>query len=298
MQSIQRLTSRVQLRFKLQRRWVSDYTTTHHDKNVLILGSSGALGSTIVSHLKQHYGCTIIGADIAAAEDSLSLDAFLPLSPNDTASALHAGLKSLDKGTGNLKLNAIICANGGFLEDDDKNPASGHARMMEMNYYPVVAASSLLSQYITKEQGLFCAVGATSALAPSPPYQTAYGASKVAVHHLLHSIGVMTKLGLGGSRSIKKSNEAIQRIKSNEYLDTLTVVGILPGVLDTDSNRNNISEKDSKLWTKPIDLAVEIGRWVFRPEFRPHSGALVKALTKRVKDGDGANYKTVFNLVR
>jgi len=265
---------------------------------VLILGSSGALGSTVASYLKQQFGCTIIGADIAATEHSHSLDAFLPLSPNDTASTLQTGMKSLHSGTNDLKLDAIICANGGFIEDDEIDPSSSHSRMMEMNYHPVVAASSLLSQYITKEQGLFCAIGATSALAPAAPYQTAYGSSKVAVHYLLHSLGVMTGLGLGGSRSMKKSDEAIQRMKMNEYLDTLTVVGILPGVLDTASNRKNTSEKDRKLWTKPIDLAMEIGRWVCRPEFRPHSGALVKALTKRVTNQNGVSYKTDFHLVR
>ena len=54
-------------------------------------------------------------------------------------------------------------------------------------------------------------------------------------------------------------------------------------------------DADGRLWTKPIDLAREIGRWVSQPESRPHLGALVKALTRRVKREDGG--RTEFHLV-
>lgn len=278
------------------------YATTHHEKKkVLILGSNGALGSAVASHLKQHHNCLTIGADITTAEpypSSTSLDAFLLLSPSDTAATLRSGMRTLHNDSDDLKLDAIICTNGGFAEDCSDDPSSTHLQMMQTNYHPVVAAASLLSTYISKHKGLFCAIGATAALAPSAPNHTAYGSSKAAVHHYLHSLGVMTGLGLGGSRAIKKSTRAVQRMKENEYLDTLTVVGILPGVLDTEGNRSAVQDTDTRSWTKPIDLATEIGHWISRPEFRPHSGSLVKALTRRVSGQDGEEYKTEFHLVR
>jgi len=278
-----------------------NYATTHHEKKkILIIGSNGALGSAVASHLKQHHNCLTIGADITATEPSASssLDAFLLISPNDTASTLQSGMRTLHNDTDPLQLDAIICTNGGFAEDCSTNPSSTHLQMMQTNYHPVIAAASLLSTYMAKQQGLFCAIGATAALAPSAPNQTAYGASKAAVHHYLHSLGVMTGLGLGGSRAIKKTNHAIQRMKENEYLDTLTVLGILPNLLDTEANRNTMPDTNADSWTKPMDLAMEIGHWISRPEFRPHSGSLLKALTKKVSGQDREEYRTEFHLVR
>lgn len=275
-----------------------NYATTRHDKKVLVVGSNGTLGSAVVSHLKEHHNCLIIGSDIVETDISPSLDAFLLLSPNDTMATLQSGMRSLHDGTDDLNLDAIICTNGGFAEDCSTDPSSTHLQMMQVNYHPVVAAASLLPEYITKRQGLFCAIGATAALAPSAPNITAYGSSKAALHHYLNSLGVTSGLGLGGSRAMKKSNEAIQKMRSNEYLDTLTVAGILPSVLDTEENRRIMGGKDRKLWTKPMDLAVEIGRWVSRPEFRPHSGSLMKALTRKVGVEGNEDYKTEFHLVR
>jgi len=267
-------------------------------KTVLILGSSGTLGSTVASHLKQNHNCLTIGADITAPNPSSPLDAFLLLSPTDTTSTLQSGIQSLHTDTTDLQLDAIICTNGGFTLDDPTNPSLTHQQMMTLNYHPVVAAAALLPRYMTTHQGLFLAMGASAALAPSAPTHTAYGASKAAVHHYLHSLGVMTGLGLGGSRAIKKSSEELKRIQANEYLDSLTVLGLLPHVLDTEVNREAMPDVDGRLWTKPMDLAREIGRWVSRPEFRPHSGSLVKALTRRVKGEDGDGCKTEFHLVR
>lgn len=81
------------------------------------------------------------------------------------------------------------------------------------------------------------------------------------------------------------------------------MVGVLPSVMDTPYNRSGISNekegKEAKLWTPPMDIAREIGRWVVRPELRPHSGSLVKVLTrKKGTRNDGDSYETEFHLVR
>ena len=119
------------------------------------------------------------------------------LSPTDTSSTLQSRIQSLHE---NLILDAIICTNGGFTLDDLANPTLTHHQMMSSNYHHVVAAAEFLPRYMTSHQGLFCAMGAIAALAPAAPTHTAYGASKAAVRHYLHSLGVMTGLGLGDNR--------------------------------------------------------------------------------------------------
>ena len=73
-------------------------------------------------------------------------------------------------------------------------------------------------------------------------------------------------------------------------LDTMSVVGILPTTIDTPSNRQANPTADTDGWTKPHDIAVEIGRWVDAPQLRPHSGALVKVTS--TEEG------SIFDIVR
>lgn len=125
-------------------------------KTVLVLGSSGALGSSVSRYLSREVGCTVIGADIVPEQPSdfnmdWELDAFLQL-PSASASkskkgggaattttpsvtelsvALYEGIQDIlarsreDNGDedGNNDsevsggLDAIICANGGWSGD-------------------------------------------------------------------------------------------------------------------------------------------------------------------------------------
>ena len=124
-------------------------------KTALILGSSGCLGSALVSHLSsrskstsQRSDITVIGADCVEPSseqlDNHLLDAFIPLphpSTNptlaETTRELCLGLKELDDLSGSpgrwydgssgpdsgLTLDAIICASGGW--EGDPPSASG-----------------------------------------------------------------------------------------------------------------------------------------------------------------------------
>ena len=120
--------------------------------------------------------------------------------------------------------------------------------------------------------GLFVVMGATAALAPTPG-MLAYGLSKNAVHHVVQTLGTKGEL-----------------VKSAE---PATVIAILPSMLDTPANRSHSPEvTDYGHWTKTKDIAEEIGRWITTPDFRPHSGSLVKVFPD--KSGKGA----VFRLAR
>ena len=125
--------------------------------------------------------------------------------------------------------------------------------------------------------GLFVIIGASAALSPTPG-MLGYGSAKSAAHHYLQSLGPT----------------------SQEENDTASV-GILPLMIDTPANRAMLgAEKDagndrySKM-VNPMHIANEIGEWIQHPHLRPHSGSLVKVISKNRRDGSGG---AAFHLVR
>jgi NAD(P)-dependent dehydrogenase (short-subunit alcohol dehydrogenase family) len=312
-------------------------------KTALVLGSSGCLGSTVVGTLSRTFGrggISIIGSDcvrpdLEADADQQLLDAFLPL-PNPStdpscgkmATELLLGLKELDDlsrssggggsdADGGLKLDAIICASGGWEGDpptvdvdalkSDLDPndsleermliadamAHGDAaeRMVRMNLYPILAAGRAMDRYMAP-QGLFVAIGAAAALAPTPSMY-AYGAAKAAVHHYVQTLGASSGPGTGVGHKAQRKKASIELRRDREYLDNLTALAVLPSVIDTPTNRRFAEPgADVDAWTKPEAIAEEIAKWLDRPYLRPNSGALIKVQSGK-KGGDA-----VFNLVR
>lgn len=99
----------------------------------------------------------------------------------------------------------------------------------------------------------------------------------------------MTGEALATKAQRKKSRE-MRRGAQNEYLDELTVVGILPTMIDTPTNRRFAEEgTDFTRWTQPIDIAKEIGNWIEEPPVRPHSGSLIKVTPN--SSGEGAQFQ-------
>jgi len=290
----------------------------------LILGSSGTLGSAIASYLKRHHDFIIIGSDLhLPSKDRIEcIDAFIQLEKvkdsrngskisstsnddevvsfditmNDLTQGLKNGMKDLVGNDDNLlELDAIICASGGFAMDDDDDDnndnQSVYENMMKMNFYPILAANEIAKEYMTTSNpGLFVAIGASAALTPAPG-MFAYTSSKNAAHYYIQSIGALTGKALAKEhKSVRKDDLGKYIRRQNQYLDTMTALAILPSMLDTKANRDALPGDDFSTWTKPIDIAREIGSWVDTPATRPHSGSLVKAVTK---DGE-----TNFTLAR
>ena len=119
------------------------------------------------------------------------------------------------------------------------------------------------------------AIGATPALSATPGMM-GYGLSKAATHHIVQTLGACT----GKSMETKTKRKAGRHFRQfAENLDTLSVVGVLPTTIDTPTNRTGMPDADFTKWTKPRDIAEEIGRWAMNPPLRPHSGSLVKVAT-------------------
>jgi len=208
-------------------------------------------------------------------------------------------------------LDAIICASGGWkgdpepiledseTDDQDKGGIFGSERRMEqdatqyveaidtmrrMNLDPVLAAGYIAQQYMNPN-GLVVVIGATAALSPTPG-MLGYGLAKAASHHFVQTLGACT----GKSVVSKATRKAGRKVRRHlDALDTMTVVGILPTTIDTSANRKARPKENFDQWTKPYDIASEIGHWMKTPALRPHSGALVKVRPNL--DGPGATFE-------
>ena len=214
------------------------------------------------------------------------------------------------------ELDAVICVAGAWEGDppivESDSPkrlwlaegAAAYAEsiytMMGKNLYPVLAAGYASQHYMTASEnsgrdeygefvggndgGLFVAIGATAALGGTPG-MLGYGLSKVATHHYLRTLGEST--GKAVTTKSKRRETRTLRL-SSDYLQRLSVVGILPTTIDTQANREAMPDANFGEWTKSIDVAKEIGLWLEEPSLRPHSGSLVKVHPRK---GGGAEFR-------
>lgn len=298
----------------------NEFNSSEKTKTALVLGSSGCLGKTVTDHLGKYLDMQVIGADVVNLDNgdkdsssSSSLDAFVPIPTweqhpgvGDVTEALVRGLCDvLDE---DEEIDVIICASGGWEGDPELSNAHttnqeeyiaeakayGNTidKMMEKNLFPVLASGYAADRFMA-EEGLFVVIGATAALSPTPGMM-GYGLSKVGAHHFVQTMGEISGKSLT-TKSRRRKARSLR--KDKEYLDTLSIVGILPTTLDTPSNRNAMPHADFTQWTKPQDIANEIGKWIQMPPLRPHSGALVKVFPTTTKTGSGSSGAS-FNVVR
>lgn len=158
-------------------------TTPKETKNILVIGSSGILGKTLVSHFGTKHSWNVLGADILM-DSSTKGDKYIQL-PKDGSMAeltaeLYRGVSIHLQGGNNHrnKLDAIVCASGGWAGDvdmadmmenhlADANNSSGSGdvdmeeeyarqsaevceRMMRMNYFPIVAGSQVGRRFMKR----------------------------------------------------------------------------------------------------------------------------------------------------
>lgn len=255
-------------------------TKPRDNQTALVLGSNGALGSAIASHLKQINGndLTIIGADVTPMQECEGVDAFISLRGGNAEVVSEDLVKGFqDLFDSKPEFDALICANGGFAMDNS-DAAEG---LMEMNFEPCAAAcSAAILDYISDDEALFVAFGATLALkeVDSDSPMKKYIESKRDVHELVQRLGSAT------GKAIKKSKrmENVELRKRYRCLSGLTAVAILPSTLDTETNRKAMKPSEEELgrWTKLDQIAREIGTWMKLKDLRPSSGHLIKCVTE------------------
>lgn len=136
-------------------------------------------------------------------------------------------------------------------------------------------------------------MGASAALSPTPG-MVGYGLSKTAAHQFVQTLGATTGKAVVPKKKRKEGRRA--RIHG-EYLDSLTAMAILPTTIDTPANRKANPKGRFDKWTKPMEIAKEIGNYIEHPALRPHSGSLVKVVSKSGNQEDGSS-GTEFHLAR
>jgi len=122
--------------------------------------------------------------------------------------------------------------------------------MWEMNLLSSLVASRVAAESLSKD-GLLVLTGSAAATKPTPD-MIGYGLAKAATHHLVRS--------LSQSKAVP------------------CAVAILPGTLDTASNRKYMANEDKSGWT-PLNFVAELLlRWS-NGDQKPKSGSLIHLKT-------------------
>ncbi|GKY97339.1 hypothetical protein MPSEU_000692300 [Mayamaea pseudoterrestris] len=290
------------------------FMSQHTKQTVLVLGSSGALGSVVSKHLSSHM--TVVGADVVEIPSSFTgdweLDGFITLPRDGDLTEMTLQLvrgvnhflngSSSSSSSSQSGLDAIVVASGGWSpdlkEDAQRQPTTEQLLednviaycstiddMRRKNLNPCLA-SGYVAQHFMNPFGLFVVIGATAALQPSPG-MLGYGLSKAAAHYYVQTLGACTKQSLD-SKSVRKVGT---KARQGKHTDTLSVIGILPTTIDTDANRRAFPHGDYKDWVRPVDIATKIASWIDEPALRPHSGSLVKV--RPAEQQQGASFELV-----
>eukprot|EP01088_Endostelium_zonatum_P021737 TRINITY_DN8791_c0_g1_i1.p1 TRINITY_DN8791_c0_g1~~TRINITY_DN8791_c0_g1_i1.p1 ORF type:complete len:248 (+),score=41.73 TRINITY_DN8791_c0_g1_i1:23-766(+) len=228
---------------------------SQQNKNVLIYGGSGQLGTNIVQYFNSKGWSTfsVDFKDNPQATWNSALNA--QSSTKDNTASVTKALK-----TNNVELHAVICVAGGWLMGSVKDDSifEGVDKMFNFNVQSAIAASHLAANFL-QPGGLLVLTGAQAALGPTPS-MVAYGITKAATHHLIASIA--------GSESGVPQNTS--------------VVGIVPICLDTATNRQSMPNANFANWTPLSELADKLYQWSEGKD-RPTSGTLVTVETKDSK---------------
>lgn len=225
--------------------------STASGKAVLVIGGNGALGQSVVNVFNKG-GWYTVSSDIA---QSSSAGKSIMLKPGPLEAQLSQLHGELDK---NVKFDVVVCAAGGWVggnaEDMDQFVQGMH-QMTDMCLNPALMACNIAANKLNNT-GLLVLTGAAAALNPTPG-MLAYGVVKAATHHLVRS---MAAKGSGLPFDAK-------------------VVGVLPKILDTPSNRKFMAEgTDTSSWTPTDDVAEAVLKWV-NDKDACKSGQLLEAVT-------------------
>lgn len=208
---------------------------SHPMKNILIYGSSGALGKSLVKTFNKHNWATI-GIDLTK---NLDLHHSIIMEPS-TASFedKHNFIKSqLDPIIKSTKLDGILCVAGGWYGGSLSSPTflSDANKINHQSLKTSLISAKLAYDYL-KPNHLLLLTGAYSALNITPT-MLAYGVYKNAVHQLARSL----------------------HDPSSDFRGKC--VCILPRTLDTKANRDAMPTANFKNWTDLDVLSDKIYQW-------------------------------------
>ena len=148
------------------------------------------------------------------------------------------------------RLDALLNIAGGFVWQTVDDPEPAWSRMFALHLSTAVNACRAALPYLkASPDGRIVNVGANGALKAAAG-MGAYAASKSGVHRLTESLA--------------------DELKTT----SVTVNAVLPSILDTEQNRQDLPEADPARWVQPADLA-RVMLFLASPESRAVTGALI-----------------------
>jgi NAD(P)-dependent dehydrogenase (short-subunit alcohol dehydrogenase family) len=217
------------------------------DRVIAITGGHGVLGRAVVEAALAD-GLKVAIIDHAPAQSAP--EGVLELGGVDLTDPASAQT-AIDRVAAHFgRLDALLNIAGGFVwqTTDDADPA--WASMFALNVATALNASrAALPHLKASAEGRIVNVGANAAL-KSAAGMGAYAASKAGVHRLTESL----------AEELKDSS--------------VTVNAVLPSILDTARNRQDMPDADPAKWVAPADLA-RVMLFLASPGSRAITGALI-----------------------
>lgn len=217
------------------------------DRVIAITGGQGVLGRAVVEAALAD-GLKVAIIDHAPGQSAP--EGVLELGGVDLTDAASAQT-AIDTVAAHFgRLDALLNIAGGFVwqTTDDADPA--WAKMFALNVTTALNANrAALPHLKASAEGRIVNVGANAAL-KSAAGMGAYAASKAGVHRLTESLA--------------------EELKDT----TVTVNAVLPSILDTARNRQDMPDADPAKWVAPADLA-RVMLFLASPESRAITGALI-----------------------
>ncbi|KCZ94212.1 SDR family oxidoreductase [Hyphomonas johnsonii] len=196
-------------------------------KRIVVTGAAGFLGRAVIDALNAA-GMEPIGIDLAeSGPDSIAFHGGIDLTDE------HAITAALDAIAGSQGIHGLVNVAGGFTwETVADSSAKSWEKMFRMNVLSAANASRAALTHL-KEGGSIVNIGAAAA-AKAAAGMGVYTAAKSGVARLTEALAEECK---------------DQGIRVN---------AVLPSIIDTPANRNEMGDADAHKWVKPAELAAVI----------------------------------------
>lgn len=216
------------------------------DKVIIVTGGLGTLGRA-VSSAAVAAGATVVCVDVVDGQPAEGVNASPALDLGD-AEATKAAFADIAKQYG--RIDGLVNVAGGFAwETVDDGSIETWDRLYQMNVRTAVNASKAALAHIPKSGGRIVSIGAAGAVKADMGLG-AYAASKSGVARFTEAL----------AEEVKARN--------------ITVNAVLPSIIDTQPNRNDMPDADFSTWVSPQALA-DVILFLLSSQAEAVTGALI-----------------------
>ena len=214
-------------------------TDTFSDKTVVVTGGAGALGQGVVEWFTRQ------GASVAVIDynDEILANAFpVPLAQHCYIACDLRNRESCSEAVGRIlrqfeKIDILVNVAGGFLMGDPVHEASDETWdfLFDLNSRSIMNMAAAIVPGLIKQGGGKIINIAAKAAVTGAPNMGIYTASKAAVMRLTESMAL----------ELRENN--------------INVNAIMPSLIDTTRNRQDMPDADFSKWVTPAQIADVIG---------------------------------------